>query len=112
MASSAVPAALSGVEAAKRAAAIRAVDTFVRDGMVVGIGSGSTVVYAVERLAERKALDESDELKISSATFVPTSFQSRKVCRGLPPKIPSTRSGAAPFGRGPPSGRAEHARGA
>lgn len=41
------------INVAKRKAAIAAVDEWVRDGMVVGVGSGSTVVYAVDRLAER-----------------------------------------------------------
>ena len=44
---------MSGVEAAKRLAARAAVDAFVKNGFNVGIGSGSTVVYAVERIAER-----------------------------------------------------------
>ena len=41
------------VESAKRIAARRAVDDYVREGMRVGVGSGSTIVYAVERLGER-----------------------------------------------------------
>ena len=72
-------AAMDPVEAAKRAAAEKAVDEFVRDGMVVGIGSGSTIVYAVHRLAARAKLPEGDPLRISTAVFVPTSFQSRQV---------------------------------
>lgn len=72
-------AAMDPVEAAKCAAAERAVDEFVRDGMVVGIGSGSTIVYAVHRLAARAKLPEGDALRISTAVFVPTSFQSRQV---------------------------------
>jgi DNA-binding transcriptional regulator LsrR (DeoR family) len=39
------------VEAAKQKAAHAAVDEFVRNNMVLGVGSGSTVVYAVERYA-------------------------------------------------------------
>ena len=66
-------AALSVVEAAKRAAAFRAVDAFVRDGTVVGVGSGSTVVYAAERLGQRV---RSEGLKI---TCIPTSFQAEEV---------------------------------
>ncbi|KAA0149297.1 hypothetical protein FNF31_07257 [Cafeteria roenbergensis] len=72
-------AAMDPVEAAKRAAAEKAVDEFVRDGMVVGIGSGSTIVYAVHRLAARAKLPEGDPLRISTAVFVPTSFQSRQL---------------------------------
>ena len=65
--------AVSAVEAAKRAAAYRAVDEYVRDGGVIGVGSGSTVVYAVERLAERV---RSEGLRV---TCIPTSFQAEEV---------------------------------
>nr|CAG4652315.1 EOG090X0IKC [Triops cancriformis] len=41
---------MSQVEEAKRLAAYKAVDAHVRKSGVIGIGSGSTVVYAVERL--------------------------------------------------------------
>ena len=44
---------MSAVESAKRLAARAAVDAYVKSGHRVGIGSGSTVVYAVERIAER-----------------------------------------------------------
>ena len=53
---------MSGVEAAKRLAARAAVDTFIKNGQRVGIGSGSTVVYAVERIAERV---KADKLEVS-----------------------------------------------
>jgi ribose 5-phosphate isomerase A len=36
----------------KQAAAMYAVDTYVQDGMVVGLGTGSTAEFAVKRLAE------------------------------------------------------------
>lgn len=70
----------SSIECAKERAAHKAVDTYVKDGMVVGVGSGSTVVYAVNRLAERV---EAEKLNIMC---VPTSFQSRELLRekGLP----------------------------
>lgn len=45
--------AATAVESAKRLAARAAVDAYVKSGHRVGIGSGSTVVYAVERIAER-----------------------------------------------------------
>jgi ribose 5-phosphate isomerase A len=62
------------VEEAKRAAARRAVDENVtRSGMRVGVGSGSTVVYAVERLAERA---RAEGLQL---VCVPSSFQARGV---------------------------------
>ena len=49
---------MSGVEAAKRLAARAAVDAFIKNEHRVGIGSGSTVVYAVERIAERVKADK------------------------------------------------------
>lgn len=67
--------------AGKRAAARRAVDDLVRAGMAVGIGSGSTIVFAVERLGERAREEEG-----FSVRCVPTSFQSRQLiekCEGL-----------------------------
>ncbi|KAK4290564.1 hypothetical protein Pmani_028415 [Petrolisthes manimaculis] len=61
------------VESAKKAAAFRAVDNHIKDTHRVGIGSGSTVVYAVERLAQRV---HKEGLKV---TCVPTSFQARQL---------------------------------
>jgi hypothetical protein len=61
------------VESAKREAARRAVDEWVKDGMAVGVGSGSTIVYAIQRLAERVQNEGLDII------CVPTSFQSRNV---------------------------------
>jgi ribose 5-phosphate isomerase A len=58
------------IEIAKKKAGYAAVDEFIKDGMVVGIGSGSTVVYAVERLVQRVK-----EEKLS-VVCIPTSFQS------------------------------------
>jgi ribose 5-phosphate isomerase A len=45
---------MSDLEAEKALAAARAVEE-VRDGMLVGLGTGSTAAYAVRRLAERIA---------------------------------------------------------
>lgn len=62
------------VEAAKRLAAYRAVDEqFPPHARHVGIGSGSTVVYIVERIAQlpRETTD--------SIVFVPTGYQSREL---------------------------------
>jgi ribose 5-phosphate isomerase A len=52
---------------AKRAAGYRAAD-MVEEGMVVGLGTGSTVYFTIERLSERVR----DGLQI---TGIPTSFQ-------------------------------------
>ena len=43
---------LSPIDKAKRAAAHRAVD-FVKDGMKIGLGTGSTAAFMLDRLAER-----------------------------------------------------------
>lgn len=48
-------------------------DEYVRDSFVVGVGSGSTVVYAAERLGE---LVREQKLRIKC---IPTSFQSRQL---------------------------------
>lgn len=58
------------IEDAKKKAGYAAVDEFVKDKMVLGIGSGSTVVYAVERLAQRVKEENLD------VVCIPTSFQS------------------------------------
>jgi len=64
----------SNIEKGKKAAAYQAVDENVNSNTkVVGIGSGSTIVFAVERLAERI---KSEHLDI---TCIPTSFQSKQL---------------------------------
>ncbi|KAJ1721938.1 ribose-5-phosphate isomerase rki1 [Coemansia erecta] len=64
------------VEQAKRTAAFAAVDKHVDSSVrVLGIGSGSTVVYAAERLLELK-----NEGKLHPDLLcVPTSFQSKQL---------------------------------
>jgi len=59
---------MSDASAAKRDAGFRAAD-MVKDGMIVGLGTGSTVFFAMERLGERI---QKDGLKIMG---VPTSNQ-------------------------------------
>ncbi len=63
---------------AKRRAAASAVEA-VEDGMVVGLGSGSTAAHAVRELGER--VDAGLDVR-----GVPTSFQAREVAResGIP----------------------------
>ena len=58
---------------AKRIAAYQAVDEWVKTNTAVGIGSGSTVVFAVDRLAERV---KNEGLQV---VCVPTSFQARQL---------------------------------
>jgi len=38
------------LDTAKKLAAYKAVDDHIEDGMVIGIGSGSTVIHAVHRI--------------------------------------------------------------
>nr|CAI5826496.1 unnamed protein product [Callosobruchus analis] len=54
------------VQNAKKAAAYAAVDQHVKTDYIVGIGSGSTVVFAVERLAERV---KKENLKVEEAVL-------------------------------------------
>lgn len=53
---------------AKRAAGYKAAD-LIKDGMIVGLGTGSTVYYMIERLAERI---RKEHLTVQG---IPTSFQ-------------------------------------
>ncbi|BFZ10219.1 hypothetical protein BsWGS_13258 [Bradybaena similaris] len=64
---------VDAVEAGKIAAARRAVDENIKKGQVVGIGSGSTIVFAVQRIAER---NRKEELNL---VCIPTSFQARQL---------------------------------
>ena len=57
------------IEKAKCLAARAAVDNHVKNNDIVGVGSGSTIVYAVKRLKER-VIDEKLRIKC-----IPTSFQ-------------------------------------
>lgn len=61
------------LEVAKKLAAFRAVDDFVTRDMVLGVGSGSTIVYAVERLKEVVAT------KKLNVICIPTSFQAKQL---------------------------------
>ncbi|XP_070171091.1 ribose-5-phosphate isomerase [Polyergus mexicanus] len=61
------------LESAKKIAAHKAVNEYVQNNTVIGIGSGSTVIYAVHRLAERV---KEEGLNI---VCVPTSFQARQL---------------------------------
>ncbi len=61
------------IEKGKKNAAIKAVEENVKKNMVLGIGSGSTVVYAVERIAE---MNSKEKLNLKC---IPTSFQSHQL---------------------------------
>jgi ribose 5-phosphate isomerase A len=63
---------LSTIEKAKRLAAHAAVeDHFPHPAKVIGIGSGSTIIYAVEKILQLK--------DIENAVFIPTGFQSKEL---------------------------------
>jgi len=64
---------VDSVEAGKRLAAFAAVDDNVRANMIVGVGSGSTIAYAVERLAEKV------QQGMNGIVCVPTSFQAKQL---------------------------------
>ena len=61
------------IDEAKKIVAYAAVDDLLQDNMVLGIGSGSTVIPAVTRIAEKVA---QSNLKIKC---IPTSFQARQL---------------------------------
>jgi ribose 5-phosphate isomerase A len=61
-------------EAAKRAAGRRAVDDHFRDGMCVGLGTGSTAVFAIDRAVELAR----DGMRLRA---VPTSLDTERRCR-------------------------------
>ena len=65
---------MTNYEVGKKAAAIKAVDNHIKSGDLVGIGSGSTIVYAVDRLAELVANGT-----LINIQCVPTSFQAKQL---------------------------------
>ncbi|XP_055849171.1 ribose-5-phosphate isomerase [Episyrphus balteatus] len=58
---------------AKKIAAFKAVDQWVKPNTAIGVGSGSTVVFAVERLSQRV---KNEGLHV---VCIPTSFQARQL---------------------------------
>lgn len=62
---------------AKRRAALRAVD-LVRSGMVLGLGTGSTVRYAIEEIARRLASGE-----LRDVVGIPTSVATHRLAQEL-----------------------------
>jgi ribose 5-phosphate isomerase A len=61
---------------AKRAAGYGAVDRFVRDGTCVGLGTGTTAYWAIERVGQRVAAGE-------RIVAVPTSSETEQLCARL-----------------------------
>lgn len=74
---------MSWREEAKKSAALRAVSELVEDGMVIGLGSGTTMTYVVEELA-RRAREEGLEV-----LCIPTSYQVRYLALELGLKLTS-----------------------
>ena len=61
------------IEQGKKNAALKAVDDNIEKDLIIGIGSGSTVVYAVNRIGE---LNKKSNLNI---VCLPSSFQARQL---------------------------------
>jgi ribose 5-phosphate isomerase A len=72
---------VGGVEELKRDAAFAAVDRYAASGMILGLGSGSTVAFAVERLGELLASGELRDVR-----GIPTSERTVALARqvGIP----------------------------
>lgn len=64
---------MDSLENAKKIAAYKAVNEYVLNNTAIGIGSGSTIVYAVQRLAERVKKEGLNVI------CIPTSFQARQL---------------------------------
>ncbi len=61
------------IELSKKNAAERAVEENIKQKMVLGIGSGSTIIYAIKKVAER---NKAENLNLKC---IPTSFQSHQL---------------------------------
>ena len=68
---------MSGKEELKKAAGVRAVD-FVRTGMLVGLGTGSTAEFAIEELSKRIK-----DGRLSDISCVPSSERTRNFAEAL-----------------------------
>ncbi len=64
---------MTTVEEQKRAAGYAAVDRFVRDGMRIGLGTGTTAYYAIERVGQLIAAG-------ATISAVPTSIGTEELC--------------------------------
>lgn len=68
-------------QAIKRIVGYKAVDDYVQSGMAIGLGTGSTAYFAVERIGEKLSTGE-----LKNIICVPTSEATRKQAESL--KIP------------------------
>lgn len=64
----------TNTDAGKRAAGYAAVDRFVKDGTCIGLGTGTTAYWAIERVGQRVKAGE----RIAA---VPTSDETERLCR-------------------------------
>mmetsp|Transcript_71645 Transcript_71645/g.191157 ORF Transcript_71645/g.191157 Transcript_71645/m.191157 type:complete len:128 (-) Transcript_71645:509-892(-) len=69
---------LEALSDVKKQTGYRAVDDFVKSGMIVGLGTGSTAKYAVDRVAEKL---KSGELK--DVVGIPTSERTKQQAEEL-----------------------------
>ncbi len=69
------------VDEQKRSAAFRAVDAYVEDGMILGLGTGSTAYWAIKRIGEYLS-----EGTLRDVRGIPTSESSAELARreGVP----------------------------
>jgi len=74
----AAAAALSPQDMLKRDAGYKSIDAHVRSGMVVGLGTGSTAYFAVERLGMKLTSGE-----LSRVVAIPTSVRTAEQARSL-----------------------------
>jgi ribose 5-phosphate isomerase A len=74
----AAPAELKGIDKAKQLAGYKAVDDHVKSGMVVGLGTGSTAAFAVERVGQKLKSGE-----LQNIICIPTSVATENQAKGL-----------------------------
>ncbi|KAH8551883.1 ribose-5-phosphate isomerase [Umbelopsis sp. PMI_123] len=79
----------SAIELGKKAAAFKAVDDAIHPALsVIGIGSGSTIRYVIDRIQQRNDLNH--------VVYIPTSFQSRILIQKANLKLGSLEQYAFP----------------
>jgi len=80
---------MDALDQAKKAAATAAINDHVKDKQVIGMGSGSTMVYSMERLAQR-VKDENLEIHCIPTSFlVKQSIRFHGLCLGDLEEFPS-----------------------
>eukprot|EP00871_Galdieria_phlegrea_P000577 jgi/Galph1/151/GphlegSOOS_G4996.1 len=69
---------VASTEELKRMVGYRAVDDHIQSGMIVGLGTGSTAYYAVERLGQKL-----QQKQLSDIVAIPTSVKTQKQAESL-----------------------------